>query len=206
MAFSVRVVENRRDFKTFIRFPYHLYKHDRLWVPPLLAEEEKKFSARSNPMLHHCDFELFLLYEDGKPVGRISAFVDWAAVNFWKARVGLFGSYECIDNPAASALLLDAARKWLRLRGMKKMRGPWSFTSQEWGLVIKGFDSPPMIMAPYNPPYYNEQIRDFGLSKIKDLLVFALEPGAEYEMPEDFLKWTERIAQKNKVTLRRLNH
>jgi hypothetical protein len=205
MAFSVRPVENRKDLKTFIRLPYRLYRHDKLWVPPLLSEERKKFSAKSNPMLQHCDFELFLLYEDGRPVGRISAFVDWAAVNFWKARIGLFGSYECIDNPVGSALLLDAARKWLKLRGMERMRGPWSFTSQEWGFVVKGFDSPPSIMSPYNPPYYNREMEAFGLKKAKDLLVYELDTRQGYELPEDFLKWTDWIARKNKVTIRHLN-
>ncbi|KPJ65444.1 hypothetical protein AMJ44_10160 [candidate division WOR-1 bacterium DG_54_3] len=205
MAFSVRAVENRRDLKTFIRLPYRLYRHDKLWVPPLLSEERKKFLAKSNPILQHCDFELFLLYEDGKPVGRISAFVDWAAVNFWKARIGLFGSYECIDNPVGSALLLDAARKWLKLRGMERMRGPWSFTSQEWGSVVKGFDSPPSIMSPYNPPYYNREMEAFGLKKAKDLLVYELDTRQGYELPEDFLKWTDWIARKNKVTIRHLN-
>jgi hypothetical protein len=52
--------------------------------------------------------------------------------------------------------LLETAREWLRERDMKTMRGPWSFASQEWGLVIEGFEPPPVILAPHNPPYYND--------------------------------------------------
>ncbi len=28
-------VETARDLKTFIQFPYRLYKNDKVWVPPL---------------------------------------------------------------------------------------------------------------------------------------------------------------------------
>lgn len=36
------------------------------------------------------------------------------------------------------------------------MRGPWSFVSQEWGRVVEGFSSAPVVLSPYNPPYYHD--------------------------------------------------
>ena len=35
-------------------------------------------------------------------------------------------------------MLMERASDWLRNKGMNLMRGPWSFVSQEWGLVIEG--------------------------------------------------------------------
>ena len=55
---------------------------------------------------------------------------------------------------------------------MRRMRGPWSFASQEWGCMIEGFGVPPMILAPYNPPYYQPLLEGYGLIKAKDLLVY----------------------------------
>ena len=161
MAFRVKSVVNRRDLKEFIRLPYRLYKDDPVWVPPLLMEEKKKYAPKTNPMLVHCDCQLFLLYRDGEAVGRISAFVDRLALENWEDQIGLFGSYECIDDEEGSKRLLEAARAWLRDQGMTRMRGAWSFASQEFGVLVEGFNSPPMIMAPYNPPYYNELIESF---------------------------------------------
>ncbi|MFH1943961.1 MAG: N-acetyltransferase [bacterium] len=205
MAFSIQPVQNRKDLRAFIRLPYKLYRDDSIWVPPLLLEEKKKYSEKTNPMLSHCDVRLFLLLQNGKAVGRISAFIDRLAVEHWRENVGLFGSFECIDDVDASQLLLDAARSWLRERGMAKMRGSWSFASQEWGILVKGFDSPPMIMAPYNPPFYNVQMESFGLNKVKDLMVYELDMKDGYELPERFLRMTDRIAEKYGVTVRSVN-
>ena len=205
MAFTVRAVENRNDFRAFIRLPYKLYKEDRVWVPPLRMEEKKKYSEKTNPMLLHCDYRLFLLFQENDVVGRISAFVDRLAVEHWKEKVGLFGSYECIADTEGSHLLLETARNWLKDRGMVKMRGPWSFASQEWGSMVEGFESPPMIMAPYNPPHYNTQMEAFGLSKIKDLLVYELDPTDGYELPERYIAFTDRVAEKYNVTVRSLD-
>lgn len=205
MAYIIKEVKNRQELKTFIDLPYLLYRNSKIWVPPLLIEEKRKFSAKTNPMLLHCDFKLFLLFLNGKPVGRVSAFVDRLAVDFWKAPIGLFGSYECIDSSVGSTLLLETARTWLKERGMRRMRGPWSFASQEWGFVVKGFDTPPMILAPYNPDYYNKQMVDFGLKKAKDLLVFEADARRGYEIPEIYLKAANEIAQKNGISVRALN-
>ncbi len=205
MSFYVRAVENGRDLKTFIRLPYWIYRSDPVWVPPLLTEEKKKFSTKTNSMLLHCDFQLFLLFQDGRAVGRVSAFIDRLAVDFWKEPVGLFGSYECIAESEGSDLLMQTVRNWLAVRGMERMRGPWSFTSQEWGFVVKGFDSSPMIMAPYNPSYYNDQMEAFGLKKVKDLLVYDLDLKGGYEFPEVYLRLTDQIARKHNVTIRCLN-
>lgn len=155
-------------------------------------------------MLHHCEYRLFLAMRDGRPVGRVSAFVDHLAVEHWKAKIGLFGAYECIDDPEASKRLLAAARDWLFQQGMTSMRGPWNFASEEWGTLIRGYDSPPMLMSPYNPPFYTGQLEAFGLKKAKDLLVYGMERAGK-TLPERFLRRTDRIARRYDVKLRPLN-
>ena len=155
-------------------------------------------------MLGHCDYQLFLVQYNGEDVGRVSAFVDRLAVKHWNEKTGLFGAYECIDDFKASHLLLTTAKDWLHERGMAFMRGPWSFASEEWGTLIQGYESPPMLMSPYNPPFYKAQLEEFGLNKVKDLLVYGMERAGR-ALPERFLRLTDQIVEKYRVTVHALN-
>ena len=145
---NIRPVLTKADLNAFIELPCRLYRNDPVWVQPLRSEVRGQFNPKLNPTLDHCEYALFLLEDGSRSIGRVAAFVDRLAVDFWKEPVGLFGYYECIPDGRASKMLLDTAAGWLKERGMKSMRGPWTFVSQEWGLVIEGFTPPPVIMAP----------------------------------------------------------
>ncbi|MGD8850283.1 MAG: hypothetical protein PVF18_11195, partial [Anaerolineales bacterium] len=138
---KIHPAESTRERTRFIEFPYHFYRDDPVWVPPLRSELHGQFEASENPFLEHCDHELFILEDEGEMIGRVAAFIDTLAVDFWGEPIGLFGYYECIHNQEASRLLLNAAQEWLTSKEMTSMRGPWSFVSQEWGLVVDGFDT-----------------------------------------------------------------
>jgi ribosomal protein S18 acetylase RimI-like enzyme len=123
----------------------------------------------------------------------------------WKDPVGLFGYFECTDDREAANTLLDAAAGWLRQKGMKFMRGPWSFVSQEWGLVTEGFTPSPTVMAPYNPSYYINHIHGYGFEKVKDLLVYYISAAEGYNIPDRILKLTDAVAKRYKIRTRQLN-
>lgn len=198
-------MHTRADLQAFVDLPYRLYCHDLVWVPPLRDEQMSQYDPARNPMLDHCKTTLFLAEDAGKIVGRVSAFIDHLALDAWKEPIGLFGSYECANDPAASRLLLDAARQWLRGQGMRAMRGPWSFASQEWGAVLEGYTSSPVVMAPYNPPYYNDQLAAYGLSKVKDLVVYYIDDREGYQIPERIIRLTDLVQKRFKVHVRPLN-
>ena len=195
-------VTSKRNRTRFILFPYTFYQDDPGWVPPLRTEMKAQFNPSTNPLLEHCDHQLFLLMDGDRLLGRVAAFIDHLAVDFWGEKIGLFGYYECIEDEEASHLLLQAAADWLKARGMEAMRGPWTFVSEEWGLVLEGFTPPPCIMAPYNPPYYDRQLTDFGLSKIKDLLCYYISGKEGYQIPDRILTLTDRVAKRYGVTIR----
>ncbi len=198
-------VQTPHDLAAFLELPYRLYRRDPVWVPPLRSEQRGQFDPRRNPLLKHCDWQLFLLKEAGQVAGRIAAFIDQLAVDFWKAPIGLFGYYEAPPDPAAGQLLLEAARGWLQQRGMTTLRGPWSFVSQEWGMVVEGFTPSPVIMAPYNPPYYNDHLTAFGLQKVKDLLCWYLSVDEGYQVPDRILTLTDRVAERYHIRVRPLD-
>ena len=81
------------------------------------------------------------------------------------------------------------------------MRGPVNpSTNETCGLLIEGFDSPPVVMMPYNPPYYAGLLEDFGLSKAKDL--YAFKKYANEPIPEKFKKILSRVDRNTRVRIR----
>jgi len=202
---NITRVESQTDLNKFINLPYQFYKDDPVWVPPLRDEQRGQFDPIRNPLLTHCEYDLFLLHEAGKTIGRVAAFIDRLAVEAWGEPIGLFGYYECPEDGDASKLLLDAARDWLTKHSMQAMRGPWSFVSQEWGSVVEGYTPAPIVMAPYNPPFYNDQFTAYGLTKAKDLLVYIIDVRQGYQIPERILTLTDRVAQRYKVHVRQLD-
>lgn len=202
---SIQTVQTERHLRAFIDLPYRLYRSDPVWVPPLRSDQEAQFDPHRNPLLEHCQWQLFLLEDRGSPVGRIMAMVDTLAVEYWKQPIGLFGYFECVNERSGAGLLLNAARDWLRARGMRSMRGPWTFVSQEWGMVVEGFSPSPVVMAPYNPPQYNELLEDFGLVKAKDLLCWEVSAADGYQIPGRILELTEGVARRYGIHVRPLD-
>lgn len=202
---NIRTVESPRDLRAFIGLPYRLYRDDPVWVPPLRSEQRSQFDPKLNPFLNHCDWQLFLVEEQGKIVGRCAAFIDHLAADFWKEPIGLFGYFDCIPSPAAAQLLLEAARDWLRAHGCTSMRGPWSFVSQEWGMVVEGFVPSPVIMAPYNPPYYNDYLVEFGMHKVKDLLCWYISTAEGHDIPPRIREATDIVAKRYGVRVRQVD-
>jgi hypothetical protein len=92
----IQNVQTRRDFRKFIQFPYHFYRDDPNWIAPLRSEQWAQFDPQKNPILDHCDTQLFLLKEGKAVIGRCSAFIDHLAVEHWGESIGLFGSFECV--------------------------------------------------------------------------------------------------------------
>lgn len=198
-------VQTPKDLQDFIDLPYQLYKDDPMWIAPLRSEQAAQFVPEKNPMLNHCTYTLFLAKEGDRVLGRVSAFLDTLALDHWKQPIGLFGSFECVNDEAVALALLGAAEAWLKEKGMGSMRGPWSFASQEWGLVVEGYTPEPVILAPYNPPYYNDFLQKFGLAKAKDLKVYVVDARDGYQIPERYLTLTDIVQKRYGVTTRPAN-
>ncbi len=202
---DLRPIDTAHDLERFIALPYPLYKNDPNWIPPLRDEQHGQFDPKRNPLLDHCKWQLFLLEDGGRPIGRIAAFLDTLALDFWKQPIGLFGYFECIRDPSAGKMLLGGARDWLQQQGMQLMRGPWTFVSQEWGLVVEGFQPPPVVMAPYNPPFYEDYLTSFGLQKIKDLLCWYVSAAEGYDIPDRILQLTDTVAKRYGIRIRQID-
>jgi hypothetical protein len=174
---SIQPIEvgNRRQLKTFITFPWKIYRGEPNWVPPLIFDQRRLFTPGKNPYFSHSKAQLFMAFRGKEPVGRISAHENNQHCRVHNDGVGFFGFFECINDQMVSHALFDAASSWLRERELKSMRGPLSFSvNDEVGLLIDAFNEPPCIRMTYNPRYYAGLIEGYNLQKIQDLYAYAM--------------------------------
>jgi len=154
---GIKKVESKKDLKEFIYFPWKIYQNDPNWVPPLVIDIKEKLSPKKNPFFEHAEMDLFLAYRNGEVCGRVAAILDTRHNEFHQEKVVFFGLYESINDEEVARELLAAASDWGKARGMEILRGPMNLSmNDECAFLLEGFDSPPVIMMPYNPPYYNE--------------------------------------------------
>jgi GNAT superfamily N-acetyltransferase len=175
---GVRVtpVSGRADLKAFIDLPFRLHANRPLWTPPLKLERRMFLTRRLNPFFSHGEAEYFLAWKDGRVVGRITAQVNDAFNEYQQKDWGWFGFLEFEDDQEVVDALLAAAETWCRARGKDRMVGPASFAmNDESGVLVEGYDVRPMILQPWNPPYYSERLEQAGMSKAMDLLMWNLE-------------------------------
>jgi RimJ/RimL family protein N-acetyltransferase len=192
-------VRTKSEFNSFIKFPLELYKNDSLYVPQLTADMKTHFS-QENPFLKHADVKFFLALKDGNVVGRIVSIINPDHIKVQKEKAGFFGFFDCNNDKEISVALLSRVQNELESHGMEIMRGPMNFsTNEECGFLIDGFDSSPMLMMPYNPPYYNDLVAAFGMSKAKDLHAYIYD--MQEELPEKVLR-VAALAEKKGITVR----
>jgi len=201
---EVTLVSTGLEKDRFIRFPWQVYEKDPFWVPPLLMERHEFLDAARNPFYRHAEVALFLAQRAGKPVGRIAAVEDRNYNAFHGSKVAYFGLFECIDDPGVAAALVAAARNWARWRGLDRIIGPMSLsTNYECGLLVEGFDASPYLLTSYNPPYYAELLEACGLQKAKDL--FGFERSAKVPPPERFVRVADKIRAHAGINVRSLD-
>ena len=169
-AIEVIALRGAGDRRRFVSLPYDLHRDDPNWVPPLRRDIRVLLDRRRNPFFDHGEAEFWLAWRDGKPVGRISAQINRLHLEIHRDETGNFGMLEAIDDPGVFAALLETAERWVGERGMRRVVGPYNLSmNDEIGVLVSGFDSPPMVGMPYAPAYYGERLEEAGYAKAKDL-------------------------------------
>jgi hypothetical protein len=200
-AFRILPVDTATEQGLFLDVPAIVYAQDPHWVPPLRSDIAKVFNPQ-NPFLHYGKLQAFLAIDpqSQKPVGRIVAAVNDRLVEREGHPIGLFGFFECIADFAVAQSLFNAASEWLKQQGMTRVRGPIDLSTHNNCLfLVDGFDSPPMVMMPYNPPYYPQFVEQAGWVKAKD--AYAYDFPLTHALAKEFEKGY-RIALKSGVTFR----
>lgn len=206
---TVRKVESAGDYRVFSEFPWTLYQDDPNWVPPLRSIREETLNPDKNPAWTYMEGAYYIAWRDDEAVGTIAAFVNKRHNAYQKENIAWFGFFEVQDDAEAANALLQAAVDWAAARGYDAVRGPQSFTNtDECGLLVDGF-SRPILLMPYNPPYYQRLIEESGLgfAKVMDAYAFYTdwEQLGEHQSRQRMKRLLARIQRNSNIEVRSLD-
>lgn len=201
---TVRPVMSYRDMGEFIDVPWRIYTDDPMWVPPLRLERRLHFS-KFNPYFKHGEWQAWIAYRDKRPVGRISAQIDTLYQDRYGKDTGHFGSLECVNDSEVFSALILYAEAWLASRQVRRITGPFSLSiNQECGVLVDGFDSPPVVMMPHSPKWYDAFLIEQGYQAAKDLLAYWVR--VDFEAPRVMQVLIKKFSKNIKLrSLRRDN-
>lgn len=200
-ALAVVAVASRGDLRRFIALPHRLHAADPHYVPALDFERRRHLDPRHNPFFERAEACFWLALRDGRPVGRISAQIDREALAHRDDATGHFGLLEAEDDPEVFAALLGTAEDWLRARGMRRVSGPFNLSiNEECGLLVEGFDTPPMLMMGHGRPHYAARMEAAGYGKMRDLLAYRVEVGDR--LPEAGRRLMRHLGDPARVAVR----
>ena len=201
---TLRPVFTSSDLMKFIKSQWNFYKGDKNFVPPIIMDRQKLLNTKKNPFFKHSKMQLFLAERDGAVVGRIGAIINDNHNETHDDTIGFFGFFECENNQQTANILFEAAHTWLKERGMTHVRGPVNPSlNDESGLLIDGFNLPPVILMTYNPKYYMQLIENTGYAKEKDLYAYLLEN--KTYMTDKMQRMVNVIRERNHITIREVN-
>jgi hypothetical protein len=195
-------VSTPAELDRFVRLPMRLSANDPKYIAPLIMERKEALSPKTNPFFDHAEVQMWLAVRDGRDVGRISAQIDKLTPETL-GKVGHFGMIAAEDDPVIFQTLFAAAEAWLRERGRDRIMGPFNLSiNEEVGLLIDGFDTPPMVMMGHDPCYVANRVEALGFVKAKD--VYAYVCPTKTDVPSAALRRVRRGIPEG-VTIRRLD-
>jgi hypothetical protein len=203
MTLEIIPVTNKALLRRFIRVPFAVQKDDVTWIPPLIMEREEAFSPKENEFLRRAEVRFWIARRAGRDVGRITAQIDPLAQIVGEERVGHFGCLSAEDDPEVFTTLLLTAEDFLKSRGISHVRGPFSLSiNEETGLLVDGFDTPPMLLMGHDPVYMAARLEAQGYEKEKDVYAYLLD--MQTPLPTSARRMLERPLATS-VKMRRLN-
>jgi hypothetical protein len=202
MSVEIRQTPIGGRLDDFLGVVDYIYRDDPNYVRPLDMDLRQRL-GKSNPFFDHAEGAVFTAYRNGWCVGRCTAQIDREHLGRYHDDAGFFGFFDTTHDEEVARELLGAAGAWLKDRGMKRMRGPMSLsTNEEIGCLIEGFDTPPMVLMSHHRPYQGALIEAGGLSKVKDVFAWRYTVG---EVPARARKAHDEIAALPEVVSRPVN-
>jgi GNAT superfamily N-acetyltransferase len=191
----VNEISTVKELKTFIQFPFDLYRGNSYWVPTLQFDELNTLRRDKNPAFEHCEARYWLAYRGGRIVGRVAAILNRKHIEKWDQRYMRFGWIDFIDDPKVSEALMLRVENWAKESGMNAVHGPLGFTDLDReGMLVEGFNELSTLATIYNHPYYPEHMEKLGYVKDTDWMEY------EFSVPPEPNKTIARIAD---ISMRR---
>lgn len=204
---TVRKVESKADYRTFLTFPWTVYHHEPRWTPPLMSTVREHFDRAHSPTWEFLQGEYFIAWRGAQPAGTIAVFINHRHNEYWNENIAFFGALEFLDDQEAVTALLDTAADYVSAFNVTALRGPATFsTNGECGILVEGFDDANVLMYPYTHPYYQRLIENVpGFKNVMDLYAyhFSLEAVNGSDTLEKLFRITARNNERRGITVRR---
>ncbi len=201
---EIRPITSQRERRTFLTFPWRIYRGDPLWVPPLLPDRAAAIDPQRGAFFHRGDAECFLAWRGREPVGAICCAEDRFANASRAWRDSLIGFFECIDDDAVAAALFDHAAGWARARGLDTLYGPINLDYEDaYGVLLEGRDRPPAILCGHTPPYYQRFFEAYGFEPARGQnLAFAIDIDPAAPQLQRAARLAERVRARGRFRVR----
>ena len=204
MPIEIRPVLTPRQRRDFVLFAWQIYRHDPLWVPPLLPERLKLIDPQRGAWFQHGQAECFMAYRQGRPVGTICCAEDRAVNALRRLKDCVIGFFECVDDYAVAEALFDHARQWAVAHGLETLYGPFNLDYEDgYGVLLEGRDRPPALLCGHTPPYYQGFFERYGFEAARgDNIAFAITPEDGAQEVMRLRRLAERLRQRGRITVR----
>lgn len=203
---QIVVVQGKKDLKRFVDFPHDLYQNDENYVPELFIAQRDLLTPGKHPFHNHSSVQLFLAVQNNQVVGRIAAIHNKNHTRTYNNAEGFFGFFECINDQETADLLVNAAGSWLKEHGLNSMIGPVNpSTNETCGLLIEGFDGKPVVMMPYNFPYYLTLLENTGFHTKIDLRAYKFHAGNYNNRSEKLLDALQGRLKRQNIVIRTID-
>ncbi len=192
---------SRSDLRRFEFAGEDILGDHAFFTPPVPGSVREFFDPRLPFRRIHGEIAGFLAERDGRVVGRIAAILNRSHNAFHGDGTGFFGFFDFVNDPAVSAALWREAAGWLRRHGCTSVRGPYNPTiNEECGLLVEGYDDPPAVFMPWQPPYYRGHYEALGLVPVRRMLGFHMD--MRPETAPRIRRVAERARRQTGITVR----
>lgn len=185
-ALEIRPVRSAAERRTFLTFPWKIYRKDPLWVPPLLPERRKTIDIQQGAFFQRGEAEFFIAWRGNQPQGTLCAANDRLTNEQRGMNDCMIGFFECVEEIQVAHALFDRAALWAKEHHLKQLYGPFNLDYEDsYGVLLEGRDRPPVMLCGHTPPYYRQFFESYGFQPARGAnLAYAIninQPSTELE-------------------------
>jgi GNAT superfamily N-acetyltransferase len=204
---EIQEVTSAAQRKKFATFPWQIYRHDPLWVPPLLADRIKLIDPARGVFFKRGIAEFFMAMKNGKLAGTICCARDDKTNADRGLNDCMIGFFECIDDREVAWAMFEHARKWAASHDLDTLYGPFNLDYEDgYGVLIEGRDRPPVILCGHTPPYYQGFFEQYGFQPARgDNLAYEITSAMAATEIERLSRLAERLRRHDWIKIRGAN-
>lgn len=196
---TIKEAVSKKEMTEFVKFPFSLYKDNKYWIPPIIADELASFDKSKNPAFESAEAYFYLAFKNNEIVGRIAAIINWSEVNNQNKKKVRFGWFDVIDDIEVTKVLLEKVSELGRKNNLDHIEGPMGFSNlDKVGILTEGFEEMGTMITWYNHPYFVTHLEQLGFATEKEYIE-SVFPFSNVK-PEFFLKAQALVKKRYELT------